>query len=822
MFDMTWVSFTGAALLPVVVTAVLYLAETRTRISKTSSMFRQIIAGIVMGVVAICGTEFGVPIEGATINVRDAAPVCAGLIFGPWAGVIAGVIGGVERWFATLWGRGEFTRVACTIATMMAGVYSALIRKYLLENRRANWFLALATGVVAEVFHLMLVFMTNMDEVEKAYGVVSRCTLPMIAGVGAACFLSAYIVACLAGQKRPKGTVRGIASTIQMGMFVDTVAVFIISVIFIGILQGSIVRVSAYNTLAGEANDVQADVTDASNREILNSARVVAAWVASDGDTSSERLATIAEDLELAEVNYVNSDGIIESSSDLSIVGFDMSSGEQAAEFLDLLHGKSEYVQEFRAQTNDSDVYRKYAGVATAKGFIQIGYDAEQFGSDIADQVRTAILNRHVGNSGYLLIFDSDDKLVASSADTTIGEEQINTLQQVLDANEDDEVVELKLGSTKMLGLYEWCEGFRICALLPMSEAHFTGNVSVLLTAFIEVIAFATVFLVIYILIRNLVVQNIRKVNSSLAQIIDGNLDTTVDVHDSAEFASLSDDINSTVVTLKHYISEAEARIDRELEYARQIQLSALPRVFPPFPDRTDFDIFASMDAAKEVGGDFYDFYLIDDTHLALTIADVSGKGIPASLFMMTSMTMLRGFAGLGSKPSEILAKANDSLAQNNDAGMFVTCWLGIVDLETGHVDFANAGHEIPAVWRAGSEGFEYIEQTSDFVLAGMEGMPYVDQEFDLGPGDTLYVYTDGVPEATNSQEELFGMDRLRGSLNAHKDGTIEDLCHGMYDDVMSFTGDAEQFDDVTMIAFLYLGPDAQAAFEARSGGSAK
>ena len=210
--------------------------------------------------------------------------------------------------------------------------------------------------------------------------------------------------------------------------------------------------------------------------------------------------------------------------------------------------------------------------------------------------------------------------------------------------------------------MYVTGEGYRIVAVLPQSEAVFTRNMSVYILVFMEVLIFAALFLLIYVLIKRLIVDNIRKINRSLAKITGGNLNEVVDVRSNAEFASLSDDINSTVTTLKRYIAEASARIDRELEYAKVIQYAALPQVFPPYPDRTELDIYASMDAAKEVGGDFYDFFLLGEDRLAFLIADVSGKGIPAAMFMMTSKTLIKGLAEAGNTPEEILTIANAEL----------------------------------------------------------------------------------------------------------------------------------------------------------------
>ena len=252
----------------------------------------------------------------------------------------------------------------------------------------------------------------------------------------------------------------------------------------------------------------------------------------------------------------------------------------------------------------------------------------------------------------------------------------------------------------------------------------FSRDIAVYVTVFMEFVVFGMLFIVVYVLIKMLVVDNMAKINRSLAKITSGNLDTVIDVRTNEEFASLSDDINSTVLTLKRYIAEAAARIDRELEFAKSIQHSAIPTVFPPYPGHSEFDIFASMDTAKEVGGDFYDFYFVGENKFGFLIADVSGKGIPAAMFMMTAKTIIKGYAESGIPVDEVFTTANAKLCESNDAGMFVTAWMGVLDITTGKVEFANAGHNPPLVRHADGT-FEYLRTKPGFVLAGIEGVKY-------------------------------------------------------------------------------------------------
>ena len=255
-------------------------------------------------------------------------------------------------------------------------------------------------------------------------------------------------------------------------------------------------------------------------------------------------------------------------------------------------------------------------------------------------------------------------------------------------------------------------------------------------------------------------------------------------------------------------ITAEKERIGAELSVATEIQSSMLPCIFPPYPDRPEFSIYATMTPAKEVGGDFYDFFLVDDDHLATIIADVSGKGVPAALFMVIAKVLLKNSAQTGKSPKEVLEEVNSQLCANNPVDMFVTVWIGILELSTGKLICANAGHEYPAIRRAGG-GYELFKDKHGFVLAGMDGSRYREYELDLAPGDEIFVYTDGVAEATDTHEELFGTDRMIQALNSHPDAAPEELLPLMKADIDAFVGKAPQFDDITMLDLRYHGPKA-------------
>ena len=277
--------------------------------------------------------------------------------------------------------------------------------------------------------------------------------------------------------------------------------------------------------------------------------------------------------------------------------------------------------------------------------------------------------------------------------------------------------------------------------------------------------------------------------------------------HLAASIDKMETQIRDYVASITKITTEKE-RINTELTLATQIQASMLPHRLPAFPDRTEFDILGSMDPAREVGGDFFDYFLIDPDHLGIVIADVSGKGIPAALLMMASRIILQSVAMLGKSPGEILTKTNEAVCSSNGAEMFVTVWIGILEISTGKLTAANAGHEYPVLMRAGRDA-ELFKDKHGFVIGGLEGMQYKEYELQLNPGDKLFLYTDGVTEATDRDKQLFGTKRIIAALNEAKGSPPAQVLGSVRHAVDGFVKGEEQFDDMTMICLLYNGPDA-------------
>ena len=255
-------------------------------------------------------------------------------------------------------------------------------------------------------------------------------------------------------------------------------------------------------------------------------------------------------------------------------------------------------------------------------------------------------------------------------------------------------------------------------------------------------------------------------------------------------------------------VTAEKERIGAELDMASRIQGSQLPNLFPPFPDRKEFSLYASMDPAKEVGGDFYDFFMIDEDHMGFVIADVSGKGVPAALLMMVSRVLIKSGLQNGKSPAETLASVNNQLCESNDEEFFVTVWLAVLELSTGNGIAANAGHEHPVLRRAGGK-YELQVYRHSLAVGVMKDVPFRQHGFHLNPGDSFFVYTDGVPEATDRKSELYGTGRMLEALNRDADAEPDQVLANLTADINRFVDGAEQFDDITMLGFRYRGPVA-------------
>ena len=335
-------------------------------------------------------------------------------------------------------------------------------------------------------------------------------------------------------------------------------------------------------------------------------------------------------------------------------------------------------------------------------------------------------------------------------------------------------------------------------------------NRYVLRILFFIVVALAVITVIMVRVIDTGVVSPIIALTKYIDSYEKGNLTLEpVTFKDDNEIKWLSDSFSNMIGKMELYITDIKKitaereRIGAELNVATKIQADMLPGIFPAFPDRREFDIYASMNPAKEVGGDFYDFFMVDNSHLAIVMADVSGKGVPAALFMVIGKTLIKDHTKPGRDLGEVFTEVNNLLCKSNSEGMFITAFEGVLDLVTGEFDFVNAGHEIPFLCKKDGV-FAPYKIKAGFVLAGMEGIRYQSGSMQLEPGDKIFQYTDGVTEATNKSNELYGMERLNNVLCKNAALTPTELLPKIKMDIDAFVGDAPQFDDITMLCLEY------------------
>ena len=393
-----------------------------------------------------------------------------------------------------------------------------------------------------------------------------------------------------------------------------------------------------------------------------------------------------------------------------------------------------------------------------------------------------------------LLCFDGKEYYAAGAPMPTVGWAVVSVVEKEL----------TELPERQMLEEYD-----RINEAASARFREGSAKITRIGFALIGVIIVLGVFAALYA--SNRIVKPIEQITRSI--VLSGQTGKLFEMQDSfrtddeiellaESFADLSSKTKKYIEDITRITAEKE-RIGTELALASKIQMSMIPHIFPPFPARPEFSLYASVDPAREVGGDFYDFFLIDDDHLCLVIADVSGKGVPGALFMMVSKIILQSCAMLGRSAAEILTKTNEALCSKNQAEMFVTVWLGILEISTGRLTAANAGHEYP-VFRLDGGDFELYKDKHGFVLGGMDGVRYREYELFLKPGDKLFVYTDGVPEASDPDNRMFGIERMLAALNEEPDAEPEQLLGKVRHAVDGFVRGAEQFDDLTMLCMEY------------------
>ena len=492
--------------------------------------------------------------------------------------------------------------------------------------------------------------------------------------------------------------------------------------------------------------------------------------------SAPEKVDALMRTLKLDEINFADTNGVIRATTHPTQLNYWMGTDpdpEKAAGYLCLLTNRLWYTQPPRITVQADDVYRKFVGVRLPDGYLQLGFDFSRLSRDLKARFADVAVGWHVGESGYYILADRYTGEVISNgnpdSDFSPGLDcKPKTLRGLGFSMTAIRKAGNKSFEADIEGVKSICRtavvkesGHRMCVVVPMGEITRTRNISVGTMMFILLVMIVTV--------------------ASVALRM-------VTLRERAEEARLAE----------------EARRQKELTLAASIQSAALPSVFPPFPSIADrVDIYALMRAAKEVGGDFYDFYFVNEHSVAVVIADVSGKGVPGAMFMMRAKTALNDLLAHGGELEEAVATVNERLADGNHANMFVTAWIGVINLETGVVEYVNCGHNPPVVRHADGT-VEWVRPVSGLALAALEGVRYAKQSFTLRPGDMLFMYTDGVTEA-QSKGELFGESRLAAALETDVPNATG-ACNIVQMAVDAFAAGEQQADDITMLALGFTG----------------
>ena len=548
--------------------------------------------------------------------------------------------------------------------------------------------------------------------------------------------------------------------------------------------------------------------------------------------TNAALLREVRQALGCAEVHVTDKRGVIINSAvdpmvgdPRGFVGYHMAAHAQSEPFMKCLTDpKLQICQDPVPRGADHKLFQ-YAGSALldGSGIVQIGEEGQNFKETLLSTAIARLSHSlRIGLSGQILICDNRNKILgAARADyegrtlESLGfsEQNINDIRA--GEGELEETIEgIKInGYHAKIQFYDddWSNEaiktnhYNLIGFIPYDEMNHDRNSMLLMLVLSGLVILLVVYIAVSFIVKKVVIDDILSINRQLKKITEGNLETRVNERNNPEFCQLSDGINAMVDALQAAIAAEKSRLDRELEFARSVQAAALPQMVSD----PRFDLFAYMDTAKEVGGDFYDFFRIGDDYFAFLIADVSGKGIPAALFMMTAKAQIK--SGILNNPNtplnEIIKEVNDAVCEGNDACMFVTVFVAILNLKTGELIYVNAGHNAPIIRRENGE-CDWLPVESGFVIGGIDGVDFKRQTIQFNPGDSILLYTDGVTEAMNPQNQLYGDERLINLMNGPvmRFAPPECVLDEIRSDVALYVDGAPQSDDITMVYLSFRG----------------
>jgi serine phosphatase RsbU (regulator of sigma subunit) len=747
----------------------------------------------------------------AACNIQDIIPLCAVLLFGPVIGLGTVITSSIIYCLISP-AFEDLTPYIAIISLFLSATLGILLRRHIFNAKTPYWWHGLFLGNFTATFHLLILLWVYIDYLQIAYDFIATYAVPMM-GISAVCTMLVFLFVPRSKKDNPFSFAHKklLARQFQKWLLACMIIGFAITCLYSFVAQTRFSQDGTRIELRTDLDGVREDILAQTKIDLINIAKLTQKRVMPTADIpESERVAYYQQQLDfllttynLTEANIITKQGIIIASTHPDFIGYNMYNGVQSAQLMAQIKERGYAAQDLLPTASDASMERQYVVLSLDNGdLLQVGYSREEYEKRFASIIKSFSSNIHVGKTGHVLITNADQvvisdytpeyekkKLAADDSATNFTDNPENT------------IFTSTIHGEYCFCMYETLKGYHLLAYIPYKEVMAARNMAVYMTILMQIFLFTSIYFIIYFLIKKLVVDNMFHINEALNKITKGNLDIKIQIHSSAEFESLSQDINTTVTTLKQYIADANARIDQELEYARIIQTSALPTRFPPWPDLKAFDIYAESYPAKEVGGDFYDFFLLKEK-LVFIIADVSGKGIPAALFMMKAKAQIKSRLELGGSLTESFKQINQSLCENNETNMFVTVFAGILDYHTGELQYINAGHNKPLIGHNGC--YHWLEGRSGMPLAALEKAHYKLFTTQIQHGDIIYVYTDGITEAENESSAFYGNKRLFQILNSSPIIQEQNLCNLMsfiVADVKKFSGSAEQADDITMLA---------------------
>ncbi len=818
------------ALIPLVITVLFSLTERfMTQKGLTPSVPYQILMGLLWGGAAVICTELGLSWYGNTIDVSAAVLICSVFVSGRRSTLIAALISvPVSVWLLFHHQMPELA-VPYAIYLIGAGVGAILLQKMISFRRKPAMLTVFMFCTTLVGTYLLTIFFFNWKNLLMAYYIVQDAASFLFSANILVTILALPLAALLRNDpyRYRKNREHSLRFVIERYLNLCIVAAYLVTGLLTYLMLDNTVMTSTENTLNVSVHDLIDEIEKSKYKAIMNLLFQLCDLGDSDyaalmllpadkfpdinhnRQTDAEDIAAVLQEYckhyTLQEIQLLSADGTVLYSNQPDTIGqkFDTEEMHISIE-TSLAEGQTSAKSSWSLESV-SDVFQ---GVA----FLQIVYGQPLLDGYVENYIYDSSRMFLFGMTGSIQILsaepDPNNKhyiLNQAWSDTDLPD----GLDHALFEHPQETLFETTIGEISMMAIWQPHDGFYYLACISQEEAMESRNIAIVLMQLMAIAIFALIIICLDMVIYLHITRNLNKINHRLGEICKGNLEVTFDVYNNRDFATLSEDITLTVNTLKQYIAAEAARIDKDLALAHDIQASALPHVFPPFPDKTSFDIFASMTPAKEVGGDFYDFYFTADNRLAFVVADVSGKGIPAALFMMTAKTMLKNLALEGIPIEEIFRIANQRLYESNSAEMFVTAWMGILDLSTGRLQYVNASHNPPLLCRSGQ--WEYLRERSGFVLAGMPNMKYKPKELMLNPQDQLLLYTDGVVEAADKQLNLYGEKRLLELLTQNSTQNARRLCTKIKADVDRYSQGCEQADDITLLSLQYFGESGSA-----------